>query len=99
MEKKNYDVNSKGKVLGTVAVNVYATIAEAEKDLGAEAVVGLINRQHKADVTNEFRANATRTVSTAAQLKKIGEKDPKAKAEIDALLKKYGMAPAAPKAE
>jgi len=90
MEKKTYPVNSKGEKLGEVVVNVYATIPEAEKDLGPEKCVELINRQHKADVTNEFRANKTRTTSPATQLNRIAKASPEAQAAVEALLKKFG---------
>lgn len=89
MEKKKVDVKSKGDVIGTVIVATYANVPEALKILGDEKVLDFINRQHKADTMNTFRSNITKTTSSTAQLKKLGEQDPARKAQIDALLEKY----------
>lgn len=89
MEKKSVDVKSKGEVIGKVIVATYANVPEALKILGDEKVLDFINRQHKADTMNTFRSNITKTTSSTAQLKKLGEQDPARKAQIDALLDKY----------
>jgi len=88
-EKKKYDVKSKGDVIGNVTVAVYANVQEALTALGDEKILGFINRQNKADIMNDYRGNATRSISSTAQLKKMGDKDPARKAQIETLLAKY----------
>ena len=88
-EKKKFDVKSKGDVIGNVTVAVYVSVPEALTALGDEKILGFINRQNKADIMNDFRGNATRSISSTAQLKKMGDKDPKRKGQIEALLAKY----------
>jgi len=99
MEKKTVDVKSKGEVIGKVVVNIYANMGEAEKDLGAKKTLEMINAQHKANVTNEYRASKTMSKSATAQLKTLGDKDPKIKAQIDGLLAKLQKDAAGPQTE
>jgi len=88
------DVKSKTKTIGVVDVPVYENVAEAIKHLKEEKVLSLINRQYASDLTNEFRAAATREVSPMSQLARAAKTNPAVQAKIDALLKEYASAPA-----
>lgn len=68
----------------------YENIKEALAALGEEKVVARVNRIQKADAMTALREQ--RAPSMAGLYKKL---DPKGKAEIDAILKKYGHTPIA----
>jgi len=77
--------DNKGIILGTGSVNVCESWKDVES-LGHEEIIALVNRQRKTDCRN----NLARKVSEVAQLKKLAKSNPAAKADIDAILRKYG---------
>lgn len=91
MKTEKVDVKSKGDILGTVEVPVFGDIKEAIGRLKADRVLSLINRQHKSDLANEFRAGQTRAASPISQLNRLAKSNPEVEKQVQALLKKYGV--------
>lgn len=92
MKQEKIEVKSKGKVIGEVVVPEFENVAEAIKTLTEAKVLALVNRQHKADLTNEFRASKTRTKSPQAQLAALAKTNPAIQEEIAKLLAKHAAA-------
>lgn len=65
----------------------YESLAEAEKALGKEKALGLLNRMVKTDALNAARA--VRKPGLASAIKNASAED---RAKIEAILKKYGVA-------
>jgi len=89
MKKITVEVKSKGEVVDTVTVPVYESVKEAADVIGADKALAAINKMVSDGITNAARAAKVRPTSPQAQLNALAKKDPKAKAEIDALLAKY----------
>uniref|UniRef100_A0A6M3LS62 Uncharacterized protein n=1 Tax=viral metagenome TaxID=1070528 RepID=A0A6M3LS62_9ZZZZ len=89
MKTGKVEVKADGKSIGTVEYPIYVNAAEADKDLGSEKAVSLINRQIKSDFMNEFRAAQTRVASPVHKLAKLAKTNPELEKRIAALLEKY----------
>jgi len=89
MKTNKVEVKSKGKVIGEVQVQEFDSVQEATKTLTEEKVLSLINRQHKSDTTNEYRASLTRERSPQAQLAAMAKTNPTVAKEIENLLAKF----------
>ena len=89
MKKVKKEVKSKGEVVDTVMVDQYESTAEAVKALTDKKCLEMINAKVSADTCNTARTAKVRPSSPMAQLGKIAKQDPKAKAEIEAILTKY----------
>jgi hypothetical protein len=96
------DVKSKGKLLGSVNVEVFEDVASAieffdskyasDEDINGEAYVcDLVNQTHRNNVANSERNKLTRTTAPMTQLKRKAAADPAAKAKLDALMKELGI--------
>jgi hypothetical protein len=94
------EVKSNKENLGIVPVETFDTYDEAcsffskdapEGKSGADIALGMINAQHKANVTNAFRVSKTRGVSPMTALKEKVKSDPGAKAQLEALLAALGL--------
>jgi len=64
---------------------------EAESDFGSKKALGLINSQHRANVTNGERVRLTRGVSPIKALRDKIKSDPQAKAALEALLLQFNL--------
>ncbi|MCK4814334.1 hypothetical protein KA005_01075 [bacterium] len=89
MKQLTVEVKSKGTVVDTVTVAKYENIKEATDAIGAETALAHINKCVSDGITNAARAAKVRPSTPQAQLNAMAKKDPKVKAEIEALLKKY----------
>jgi len=97
MKKEKISVKSKGVEVGVVDVEQFDTLAEASQFFKGDATcLLLVNRQHKTDKTNEFRASLTRTASPTARLAKLAKTNPAAEKEIAALIAKYSQGTGTP---
>ncbi len=100
MKQEIVEVKAKGQTVDTIEVNQFESVKEAEDTLTYEAVLQLINRQYKTDLTNAARAAKTRTASPMRKLMKLAETDKNVKAQVEALFKQYGIEmPAEPSKE
>lgn len=95
MKSNKVEVKSQGKVIGEVNVPEYENLKEAVSALTEERCISLINRQNKSDLTNEFRAAATRERSPMAVLASKAKTDPALAKKLEALISEYGGVPAA----
>lgn len=86
MRKEAVDVNSKGKLLGTIEVDVYESLDEAANAIGEDTALAYINRQVRANATNAYRTAQTRERSPVARLMAAAKADPSIKEKIDELL-------------
>lgn len=105
MKTINVEVSSKDTVLGTINVQEFESIAEAvsffdaaikatgEKtdETGEIKALGLINSQHRANVTNGERVRLTRGVSPMKALRDKVKTDPAARAALEQLLLSLGL--------
>ena len=91
MKKEKVNVKSKGAVVGQTEVPIYASLDEVKKLTGFtdEKLLAIINKKFSDDICNQFRASVVRPASPAARLGRITKANPKAAAEIEALIKKY----------
>jgi hypothetical protein len=64
---------------------------EPKADAGNIKVLGLINSQHRANITNAERVRLTRGVSPMKALRDKVKSDPNAKAQLEALLLSLGL--------
>ncbi len=98
MKTINVEVSSKDTVLGTINVEEFESVSEAvqyfeskEAGKGEEKALGLINSQHRANVTNGERVRLTRGVSPMKALRDKIKSDPAAKAALEALLLQFNL--------
>ena len=89
MKKVSRDVKSGGAVLATIQVAVFDSLDEADKTLGGDKALALLNRQHASDTMNEFRASKTRTTNPINQLNKMAKTNPELQKQMSALIKKF----------
>lgn len=92
------EVKTAGKVIGTLDVPQYESMAIAAKELGEPEALSKLNRQVASDFMNEFRASQTRETSSISKLQKIAKTNPELQSKIDALVTKYGLTGDTPKA-
>lgn len=82
-------VRSQGDIVATVDVQQFDTLDEAVSELDAETVLGLVNAQHRANVTNAARAKATEEGrKQAMEIAKAAGKGPQ---ELARVLAKFGI--------
>lgn len=93
MKSNKVEVKSQNKVIGEVSVPEYENLKEAVQNLTEEKCLSLINRQYKSDLTNEFRAAATRERSPMAILASKAKTDPALKKKLEDLINQYGGMP------
>jgi hypothetical protein len=103
MKINSTEVKSDNKLLATIDVEEFESIQESvdfyntklegtdDAGKGAEQVLGLINAQHKARVTNAVRVEKTREVNPITSLKQKIKADPAARARLQALLSEFGI--------
>jgi hypothetical protein len=89
MKQLTVEVKSKGTVVDTVTVPKYESIKEAADAIGADTALAHVNKCVSDGITNAARASKVRPSTPQAQLARMAKTDPKVKAEIDALIKKY----------
>lgn len=89
MKKIKKEVKSEGKVVDNIEVTQYDSTAEAVKNLTDKKCLEMINAKVSADACNQARTAKVKPTSAMAQLGRIAKTDPKAKAEIEAILAKY----------
>jgi len=65
------EVKLKGKVVEVIDIEVFLSSAEAIEKLGEDAVVSLINRQHKADCSNKCRAKYRPSTASKKKLRQL----------------------------
>lgn len=89
MKQLTVEVKSKGTVVDTVTVPKYESTKEAIGAINEATALAHINKCVSDGITNAARAAKVRPSTPQAQLNAMAKKDPKVKAEIEALLKKY----------
>jgi len=65
------DVKLKGRVVEVADVEVFSTVDEALAKLGNEAVLSLLNRQHKADTCNAIRAKHRPSTASKKKIRQL----------------------------
>jgi hypothetical protein len=106
MKILNVEVKSKDQVLGTINVQEFDDLEEAvsffvaaetegddaaKSSAGYKKALGLINAQHRANVTNAERVRLTRGVSPITALRDAIKTNPAIKASLEALLAQYNL--------
>jgi len=82
------EVKLKGQVVEVIDVTTYATVDEAVANLGDAAVISLINRQNKADLSNKARAKHRPSTASKKKLRQLAfelctpERDPELHAAL-----------------
>ena len=96
MKFENVDVKSNKKTVANVDVEIFENLEEATEHFqddaksidGDEIVLGLVNRQHKTDVTNKARLDATRPLTLNKAIRQAAKNDPDA---VRAALAQLGL--------
>lgn len=91
MKEITVDVKAGGEIVSQIQVKQFETVEEAVQTLTAEKCIALINRQYKADETNQERAAKTRPTSDITLLNRAMKDNPELQAQLEKLLVKAGL--------